>query len=398
MANTMTIEQATVVANAIVAAAQGRTFDRDNLVDVTTIGQKALLVGEDPLLRGISQVLTKTLFAIRPYYRKFPSLAATNDSYGNMVRKVNYCDTDVKDAERFDLPDGMSKPAAKSMYEIAKTPVYQENFYGAETYDRSTTVYRDQMNSAFTGLSQFNEFISGVMQNAQDQIEQTHETFARDLICLAIDGAVSATANDYCDKVVHLITEYNNKTGESLTPATVYAPDNYKKFIQFAYALIASVSSMMTERTNLYQTNIDGKRIMRHTPYDKQRMYILAPERYAMEARVLADTYHDNYLKFADVETVNFWQDAAHPDTIFNKNVAMIKPDGTIDTRGGMGDMMPKVFAFLHDKDALGYNVVSEWSAPSPFEARLGYTNIWWHFTDRYWRSDLEKGVVFTLD
>ena len=397
MANTMTIDQATVLLNEIVAAAQGRTFDPTKIEDFTTVGQKALLVGEDPILRGISQVLTKTIFSIRPYYRKFKSLAVTKEAYGNMVRKINFADTPVKDAERFDLPDGMTKFNNKNMYEISKTPVHQENFYGMQTFDRSTTAYRDQMNSAFTDLGMFNSFIGGIMQNAYDQIEQDHETLARNLIVMAILAALESTTVGYSDREIKLITEYNNKTGKSITPANVYAPENYGDFMKFVYAVVAAESEMLTERTNLRMTSITGKNIMKHTPRDKQRMYMFAPDRYSMEARVLADTYHDNYLKYVgDIETVNYWQDAQNPEKMTAENVTVMKNDGTIESLAVSADT-PQVFMFLHDVDALGYNVVGEWSAPSPFEARLGYTNIWWHFTDRYWRSDMEKSVVMTL-
>lgn len=397
MANTMTIDQATIVLNEIVASAQGRPFDSTKIEDFTTVGQKALLVGDDAILKSISQVLTKTIFAIRPYYRKFKSLAVSEAEYGNMVRKINYADTPVKDAERFELPDGMTKPNSKSMYEISKTPVHQENFYGVQTYDRSTTIYRDQMNQSFTDYNMFNSFIGGVMQNAYDQIEQEHETLARNLIALAMIAAIKSTESGYSDREIKLVSEFNAQTGAGLTsPDQVFLPQYFGDFMKFAYARIASVSQMMTERTNLYYTNITGKNIMKHTPKDKQRMYMFAPDRYAMESRVLADTYHDNYLKYADVETVNYWQDAKNPDKIVANDVTIMKNDGTIENVGDVKDV-PRVFAFLHDVDALGYNVVGEWSAPTPFEARLGYTNIWWHFTDRYWRSDLEKSVVFTL-
>ena len=396
MANTMTIEQCSVVLNEIVAAAQGRQFDPTKIEDFTTVGQKALLVGEDPILRGISQVLTKTVFAVRPYYRKFKSLSVSDAAYGNMVRKISFADTDAEDAERFDLPDGLQKFTTKNMYEIKKTPVHQENFYGIETYDRHTTIYRDQMNASFTDAGQFSSFIGGIMQNAQDQIEQDHETLARNLIGFSILAAKESTDAGYSDRVIHLITEYNNATGKALTPANYKDPANYPDFMKFTYALMATISAMMTERTDKYYTNITGKRIMRHTPKDKQRLYMFAPDKFNMEARVLADTYHDGYLKGIDAEYVNFWQDADNPTDITAQNVTIMKNDGTIETAASSN--IDNVFAFLHDKDALGYNVIGEWSAPSPFEARLGYTNIWWHWSNRYWRSDMEKSVIFTLD
>lgn len=396
MANTMTIDQCAFVLNDIVAAAQGRNFDPINIEDFTTVGQKALLVGDDPILRGISQVLTRTIFAVRPYYRKFKSLSVSEAAYGNMVRKISYADTDVKEAERFDLPNGLQQFTHNNMYEINKTPVHQENFYGMQTYDRSTTIYRDQMNASFTDAGQFSSFIGGIMQNAQDQIEQDHETLARNLIAFSILAAKESTEAGYSDRVIHLITEYNNATGKALTPANYKDPANYPDFMKFTYALIATVSAMMTERTAKYYTGLTDKRILRHTPKDKQRMYMFAPDKFNLEARVLADTYHDSYLKGLDSEYVNFWQDAENPQAITAKDVTIMKNDGTIETVAT--STLNNVFAFLHDKDALGYNVVGEWSAPSPFEARLAYTNIWWHWTNRFWRSDMEKSVIFTLD
>ncbi len=52
----------------------------------------------------------------------------------------------------------------------------------------------------------------------------------------------------------------------------------------------------------------------------------------------------------------------------------------------------------LMDQEAAGYTVVNQWSAPAPFNARGGYTNMFWHFTDRYWNDFTENAVIFMLE
>ena len=59
---------------------------------------------------------------------------------------------------------------------------------------------------------------------------------------------------------------------------------------------------------------------------------------------------------------------------------------------------MSKVFGVIFDEDAAGYTVVNQWSASAPFNARGGYTNIFWHSTDRYWNDFTENAVVLLLD
>ena len=56
------------------------------------------------------------------------------------------------------------------------------------------------------------------------------------------------------------------------------------------------------------------------------------------------------------------------------------------------------IFGVIFDEEALGYTVVNEWSQPTPFNARGGYTNIFWHWTERYWNDFTENGIVLLLD
>ena len=115
-----------------------------------------------------------------------------------------------------------------------------------------------------------------------------------------------------------------------------------------------------------------------------------------METSVLSDLFNDKYMKMTDLELVNFWQNIDKPADIdikpiyMDKNGALKQPESAIKE--------PCLFGVIFDEEALGYTTVNSWSAPTPFNARGGYHNIFWHYTDRYWNDFTENGVVLLLD
>ena len=110
--------------------------------------------------------------------------------------------------------------------------------------------------------------------------------------------------------------------------------------MQWVFARISSISAMMTERSEMFQTVVNDMHILRHTPLDRQKVYLYAPARFQTETMAIADTYHDNFLRFADNETVNFWQSIETPDSIKVKpvyigtNGALVTPEAAVEQAG----------------------------------------------------------------
>lgn len=391
MANTLTIDQASTVLNAIVAQATGNTsIATANTKDFVTVAQAGLLSGYDPLIGAISQVLSKTIFSVRPYTRKFKSLEADSITYGNHVRKINIADKPAQNDSRLPLTDGV----AVDQQQVSKPVILQTNFYGAQTYERQYTIFKDQLDTAFSSPEEFARFISLMTQNVSDMIEQDHESFARMTVANYIGGVLSGP--NATNQVIHLLTEYNDATGLDLDSQTVMQPENYPAFIKWAFARIAALSALLTERSEIFHTNVTGKPIKRHTPESEQRVYLYAPSKFGIESRVLADTYHDNYLSLAKHEAVNFWQAITTPDTI-NVKPTWLKVDGTLQSASD-AVIQAAVFGVIFDREAMGYTTVNQWSSPAPFNAKGGYTNVFFHFTDRHWNDFTENGIVLLLD
>lgn len=388
-ANDLSFNQLSTVLNSIVAQATGKNpLAITNTSEFISVAQTALKTGYDPLLQSISQVLSRTIFSTRPYYRKFGGIQVDNQKWGNITRKLNISDKDWENDVRFELVDGESV----DMYKVNKPNILQTNFYGANVYERSYTIFKDQLDCAFSGPDEFARFLSMVIGNCTDMIEQAHENLARATVANYIGGKVKGDA----DSCIHLLTEYNALTGLALTKENVYQPANYKPFIDWVYSRIATLTELMTERSQLFHTNITGKTINRHTPLQRQRVYLYAPARFNIESMSLANTYNYNFLKMAYNETVNYWQSIQSPSKI-NVKPSYLKADGTITTPEAALEQ-DDIFGVIFDEEALGYTVMNQWSATTPFNAKGGYSNVFLHFTDRFWNDFTENGLVLLLD
>ena len=390
-ANELSINQVSTILNAVVKQATGNTaletVDGNNFA---TGAQLPLKIGYDPVINAISQVLSSTIFSVRPYSRKFKGINVSSQKFGNITRKLNIADSDWTDDDRQKLTDGKSI----DMYVVKKPTVLQTNFYGANAFQRQTTIFKDQLDVAFSSQEEFGRFISMLMSNVSDMIEQGHESMARMCILNYVGGKLAN--EDEVNNRIHLLTEYNDLTGLTLNDKDVYKPENFPSFMKFVVARIKSISNLMTERSKKFHTNVTGKEIMRHTPLSKQKLYLLAPQQYLMETSVLSDLFNDKYMKMTDLELVNFWQNIDKPADIDIKPIYMDKTGSLKQPTASIKE--PQLFGVIFDEEALGYTTVNSWSAPTPFNARGGYHNIFWHYTDRYWNDFTENGVVLLLN
>lgn len=381
---------AAAVLNTIVNNATGNTaltgVDAKNFVSVANTARQLPV---DPLLSALTTTLSKTIFSIRPYSRKFKGLFHDNVKFGNHTRKINVADSDWQKDERYDLTDG----ASVDMYKVKKPEILQMNYYGQNIVERQVTVFRDQLNVALSNEEEFQRFITMIMTNASDQIEQAHESCAR----MTVANFMAAKVAGYKDStVINLLTEYNTLNGTSLTAADVYKPANFVPFVKWAFARIKNISDMFTERTQIFHENVTGKEISRHTPYSKQKMYLNSQFMNEVSTMVLGDVFHDNRYKLIDYEKVGYWQNPDAPTSINITTTAQMKlADGTVDT--GVAANITGVIGTLFDEEAIGVSTFNEWSAPTPFNAKGGYSNIFWHFNDRYYNDFTENGVVFVI-
>lgn len=353
-----------------------------------SVATTALGIAPDALLNAISQVISRTVFSIRPYNRKFAGLFVDNMKWGNHVRKINIGDKDWEQNVSYDLVDGQSVDADI----VSKPDILQTNFYGQCVYSKHYTIFREQLNIALQNEEEFERFYTMLVQNTMDMIEQCHENTARATIANLIGGKVKGDVNN----VIHLVTEYNDVTGLALDSDTVKKPENFVPFYKWAFSRIKTVSGLMTERSLQYHINITGHNIMRHTPVQNQRLYLYTPEMNNVESSVFSSVFNEQYLKMMDYEGVNFWQSIKTPMGI-NVNARYITGTGALTT-DATGTATSNILGVLMDEEAAGITTYGARTATTPYNARGEYTNVWWHFNDRYWNDFTENAVVFLLD
>ena len=216
------------------------------------------------------------------------------------------------------------------------------------------------------------------------------ETCARLTLDNFIAGKIAAN-----NGVIHLLTEYNQDVGGSYTATTIKAAANWKDFVKWVYARIATLTGLMTERSEEYQIKVTGYDINRHTPFEDQKVYLFADILNAIDARVLADTYNYKFIEYADVEAVGFWQSIETRDEI-QITPTYLQADGTLTTGNAItqGDIMGVIF----DDEALGYTTFNEFSGVTPMNVRGEYWNQYFNYVIRYWNDFTEKGLVLLLD
>ncbi len=399
MANTLSIEDISTVANAVLTQAQGGTPGSVDTRDFTTIAQTALLTGYDPLATAISQVLSRTIFSYRPYNAKFRGLEKTAEKWGNHVRKLNPIDKPLEVDNRLredDLSIYVDGDSA-DQYRINKPEVLQTNFYGSQTYQKSMTIWTDQLDTAFSGPEQFGNFLSMMMGNATDQLQQAREDLARGSIVNLIGGTLTL------GNVWHALTDYNTETGGTYTATTIMEPGNFADFFRWFVGKLQSISDRMEERTILNHVNpyVGGaqKLIRRHTPKSLQHLYMYSDFMNNAESVAISTTFHDDYLKKMDYEKVTFWQNPNSPQQI-TANINYLTAgssvtDSVIDTAAINN---ATVIGILFDDEAAGINIVNQKSAVTPLNARGMYYNQFWHETTRWYNDNTENALVICLD
>lgn len=349
----------------------------------TTVAQMVLKTGYDTVINSISQVLSRTIFSIRPYTAKFNGIFVDSERWGNITRKINFVDGDVENDDREPLTDG----ASVDPWVINKPKVLQTNFYGFTKYQRHITIFKDQLDVAFSSPAEFARFISGVMTNVMNQLEQIKEAEARNCLINFIAGKAAGDAGN----VINVLQAYKDETGTTLTPETMYADANYIPFMKWLYAYINGLTQLIAERTQNFHINITGKEIMRHTPANKLKAYMSARAMNAIDSIGLPSIFGADRLKMIDFEPVVYWQNIADREKIV-ATPTVLKADGTLEKKAQT--TVENIIGFLFDEEALGITRKSEWMQSTGMNPRGGYENIFYHFSVAMWNDFTENGIV----
>ena len=422
MARVLTPQDCHALMNLLVKEATGQNAEIQevNSSNFVSAGELVLATGTENVLNSLSLVLGRTFMAVRPYKAKLAIINALNtDLYTSRMRKISFYSRDAQASGDFNTQlytnlaagfdngengvDAVSGDpvSTKSMWVQNPSVVLENNFAGQSVWEDSTTVYEYQLKTAFRSEDEFAQFVSGIMTEKGNDIESQKEAFNRMTILNHIAGVYDLDAASANGRVVNLTKAYNDRFGTSYTSAQLRST-YLKEFLAFFVAQFKLASRYMTYRSAKYHWSpaktVGGTSytLLRHTPYDRQRVMLYEPLFTEAEAMVLPEIFRPEYLDInTQYEGVDYWQNVNAPSAI---DVIPAIPDTStgVQTAGAEVEL-DYVVGMIFDADAIMIDYQLERSYTTPLEARKAYRNIWWSFSKNAISDFTENCVIFIM-
>ena len=424
MARTLTPLDGYAIMTELVREATGQKTA--TVVDLNTFvsaGETVWATGKENVFNALGIVMGRMLVATRPYKAKLALINALNTGcYTSRLRKISFYAKDPIASGYFNtnlytnLADGFTNgqnesggtpQSTKSMWEQHQAMPLEMNFAGSTVWDDSLTMYEEQIQAALRDPQELAQFVAGQLQEHANDIESQKEAFNRMALlskigaCYLYDEGAGWSKN----QSINLTLAFNTRFGTNYTSAQLRST-YLKEFLAFMVAEIRKHSDYMTERTSKYHlpmsktVNGVSYSILRHTPYDKQRLFLFEPLFREAEAMVLPEIFRPEYLDIKkQYEGVTFWQENGATDEdraavkvrvpFLNTATGLQESSGNIE--------LPYVIGILFDEDGVMVDYQLERALTTPLEARKGYRNTWLHFSKNAINDPTENAVIFYM-
>ena len=389
MAINLTIKDVRAIVNQLHNQMTNQTaLEPTNTSEYVSQATTLLAVGVDNVYGELMTMVSRVIFSTRNYTPHFRGLYKDELQWGGIIRKVSMADKDAPfdDEAYHNIVDGQSV----DHYVINKPDLLEMRFYGSTVYQDVVTYYRTQVKNAFTSEEQLSGLLSLIANEINNKWTQWREDMARGLVANTIAGKVQMD-----NGVVHLISEYNELNGTSLDYTTIWNKENVKPFFEWVKSRVDTLSRQFTERSGAFQLKVKDKKLNRHTPYEKQHLYMSADVLDIINATVLSEAFHNDGLKYADVEGVSYWQSFDEPLKV-NVTPSIINENG--EYVDGSAQEVDKIFGFLFDDDMMGIHIKENLIVNTPLNARGLYYDSWLTANVMYTVDYTEKGCVLLLD
>ena len=349
--------------------------DLSNVVDIGNAIFNASAF--DAYVKSLVNHIGKVIFVNRPYRGSAPSVLMDAWEYGSVVEKIHSEMPEAVENESWDLVDGQSYDP-----HVFHQPVAEVKFFNKmTTFEIEASITERQVKQSFSNATQLNAFISMIF----NEIEKSLTVRTDALIMRTINNMIVETAKDAgvtgSPRAINLLSKYNTLYSESLTATNaIVDPD----FIRYAAYQIALYTDRLTRMSTLF--NVGGKQ--RFTPKDLQHIVMLSEFRAAADVFLQSGTFHDEYTKLVNAETVPFWQGSGTDYAFTSTGAINAKP-----ASGGDVQSITGVLGCIFDRDALGVmnnnqRVTTQWNAKAEF------TNYFYKKDARYF-NDLNENFVY---
>lgn len=399
--------------------AQIRATDTSSFISA---GELVMSYGTENVLNELGLLIGRILVASRPYKGRWDIINAINTrEFTNRMEKISFYNRKAMPSGAFNTdiytnlaegftngqnPDANDDPqSTKSQWEQKLSVPMVLNFGGSSTWQDVITIPEIQLQEAFRDEGEFNEFISGMLTEHENDIELEKEAF-RNAIVLNYIAGIYDLSTSMPGSVVNLTKAFNDRYGTSYTSEQLRST-YYKEFLAFTVATIKRYSRLMRVKSANYHwtppKTVGGTSLalLRHTPREKQKMFMLSSFWLDAESMVMPEIFNDEYLSIDNYEAVEFWQNENAPSSI-QVYPAIPDTDTThVSTYGtqikGSKVEIEYLVGCLFDADGCFSDFGIERATSTPVEARKFYRNIWNTYKKNGLNDFTEKAVIFIM-
>lgn len=388
----MDMKQVYTITNTITQEVLGETnLVAEDLSNVVDVG-KAIFNAQafDSYVKALVNHIGKVIFVDRPYRGSAPSVLMDGWEYGSVLEKISSEMPLAVENPSWELEDGKSYDP-----HIFYQPTVEAKFYNMRTtFEIDQSITERQVKQSFSSGTQLNAFISMLFNQIDKAITVRNDALImrtiNNMILETVKDSYTNTANlggSSTVKAVNLLYLYNQRFAKTLSAAEAMTEP---AFIRFAAFQIGLYADRLTRLSTLF--NVGGKE--RFTPRDLLHIVYLSEFLRAADVYLQSDTFHDNFTKIAEGESVPYWQGSGVDYNFASTGQVMGSPSSS--GAGGATITVPGVLAVMFDRDALGVTnfdrrVTTQWNAKAEF------TNYFFKQDAGYFNDLNENFVVFFM-
>ena len=361
----------------------------EDLSNIVELGQQfESVVGLDNYVRKLPDHVGRVLFVSRKYGGRVPSVVYDGWEYGSILEKLAARIPEAVENEDWTLNDGQSYDP-----NVFHAPdVYGEFWNKRTTFEIDMSITEVQVKSSFSSVTQLNSFLSMIQMSIENSLTIKLDA----LIMRTINNMIGETmyaevpSGTYTGrsgvKAVNLLYLYNvamygETTGSYITAdAAMHTPE----FIRFASMTMGNYVDRIKVASTLF--NIGGE--MRFTPEDLLHVVMLSEFKNAAAVYLQSDTYHDEYTRLPEAESVAFWQGSGTDFAFDSTSEVKIK------TASGHDVDVSGVVGVMFDRDALGV-CNQERKVNTHYNEKASFWNYFYKQFAGYFNDTNENFIVF---
>lgn len=393
----MEMKQVAEFTNGVVKEVLGEeTVVQEDLSNVVDIGTEVFNANAfDAYVKTLINHIGKVIFVNRPYAGSAPSVMMDGWEYGSVLEKISSEMPTAVENQSWNLVDGQSYDP-----HVFNQPKASAKFFNKRTtfeIDRSIT--ERQVKQSFSNAQQLNAFISMLLNETEKAltvrmdslIMRTINNMILETVLDSYPATTPGTAPDLTGgssvKAINLLHLYNQRFGKTLTANEAMTEP---AFIRFAAFQIGLYSDRLTRISTLF--NAGG--MQRFTPKELQHIVYLSEFVRAADVYLQSDTFHDNFTRIQQGESVPYWQGSGTDYLLASTGQINGIPVSEEGKETPTPVVVKNVLAVIFDRDALGVANFDR-RVTTQYNAKAEFTNYFYKQDAGYFNDLNENFVVF---